>query len=171
MQQIATASSDIFVELSNNIKAWNIACVLDRLWVKPHQIIKASNSIKAGCESNRAWTKHGVTYYSSFLTGFENPCFLLLWVALNKSIADSSSPLRSSFWNVFQQKSKCYSARIQNVIQRGSNGKVSKQKFSQWQKCVLCSAWNQFSDCTQLFLDSSCSTHRFPTKKHTVSIV
>ena len=54
MQQIATASPDIFVELSNNIKAWNIACVLDWLRVKQHQIIKESNSIKAGYESTRA---------------------------------------------------------------------------------------------------------------------
>ena len=48
MQQIATASSDIFVELSNNIKAWNIACVLDWLRIKQHQIIKTSKL---------AWTK------------------------------------------------------------------------------------------------------------------
>ena len=42
MQQIATASSDIFVEVSNNIKAWNIACVVDWLRIKQHQIMKAS---------------------------------------------------------------------------------------------------------------------------------
>ena len=65
MHQIATASSDIFVELSNNIKAWNIVCVLDWFQIKHYQIIKASNKIKAGCESNRASTKHGMTYYSS----------------------------------------------------------------------------------------------------------
>lgn len=167
MHQIATASSDIFVELSNNIKAWNIACVLDWLRVKQHQIIKASKLAvnQTGHGQSMEWLTIAV------LTGSENPCFLLLWVALNKSIADSSSPLRSSFWNVFQQKSKCYSARIRNVIQWGTKGKVSREEFSQWQKCVLCSAWNQFSDCTRLFLDSSCSTHRFPTKKHTVSMI
>lgn len=165
MHQIATASSDIFVELSNNIKAWNIACVLDWLRIKQHQIIKASKLAVNQTGQSMEWLTIAV------LTGSENPCFLLLWVALNKSIADSSSPLRSSFWNVFQQKSKCYSARIRNVIQWGSNGKISREKFSQWQKCVLCSAWNQFSDCTRLFLDSSCSTHRFPTKKHTVSMI
>ena len=49
------------MELSNNIKAWNW------LRIKQHQIIKASNNIKAGCESNRAWTKNGVTYYSSLV--------------------------------------------------------------------------------------------------------
>ena len=166
MQQIATASSDIFVELSNNIKAWNITCVLDWLRIKQHQIIKASNRLAVNqTGQSMEWLTIAV------LTGSENPCFLLLWVALNKSIADSSSPLRSSFWNVFQQKSKCYLARIRNVIQRGSNGKVSRENFSQWQKCVLCSAWNQFSDCRRLFLDSSCSTHMFPTKKHTVSMI
>ena len=47
------------MELSNNIKAWNW------LRIKQHQIIKASNRIKADYESNRACTKHGVTYYSS----------------------------------------------------------------------------------------------------------
>ena len=69
MQQIATASSDIFVELSNSIKAWNIACVLDWLRIKQHQSIKASNNIKVGYESNRSKvsTKHGVTYYSSLV--------------------------------------------------------------------------------------------------------
>lgn len=139
-------------------------------WLAPSQTTSNHQSIKAGMNQ----TGHGQSMEwltIAVLTGSENPCFLLLWVALNKSIADSSSPLRSSFWNVFQQKSKCYSARIRNVIQRGSNGKVSREKFSQWQKCVLCSAWNQFSDCTRLFLDSSCSTHRFPTKKHTVSMI
>ena len=133
--------------------------------IKQHQIIKASKLTVNQTWQSMEWLTIAV------LTGSENPCFLLLWVALNKSIADSSSPLRSSFWNVFQQKSKCYSARIRNVIQWGSNGKVSREKFSQWQKCVLCSAWNQFFDCTRLFLDSSCSTHRFPTKKHTVSMI
>ena len=155
-------------------------CALDWLRIKRHQSIKVSNNIKAGCESNRpevSRQKFELAGQSmewltiAVLTGSENPCFLLLWVALNKSITNSSSPLCSSFWNVFQQKSKCYSARIRNVIQWGSNGKVSREKFSQWQKCVLCSAWNQFSDCTRLFLDSSCSTRGFPTKKHIVSMI
>ena len=106
MQQIATASSDIFVELSNNIKAWNIACVLDWLRVKQHQIIKASKLAVNQTGQSMEWLTIAV------LTGSENPCFLLLWVALNKSIADSSSPLRSSFWNVFKKN--------QNVIQQES---------------------------------------------------
>ena len=44
MQQIATTNSDIFVELSNNIKAWNIACVLDWLRIKQHQSIKQNQT-------------------------------------------------------------------------------------------------------------------------------
>ena len=152
MHQIATASSDIFVELSNNIKAWNIACVLDWLRVKQHQIIKASKLAVNQTGQSMEWLTIAV------LTGSEKPCFLLLWVALNKSIADSSSPLRSSFWNVFQQKSKCYSARIRNVIQWGTKGKVSREEFSQWQKCVLCSLR------VNVWSPSPCSSQNLPSK-------
>ena len=143
MQQIATTSSDIFVELSNSIKAWNIACVLDWLRIKQHQSIKASNNIKAGCESNRAEVSRQKFEQSmdwltiAVLTGSENPCFLLLWVALNKSIADSSSPLRSSFWNVFQQKSKCYQQESEMLFNEDQTVR-SPEKSSHSGKNVCC---------------------------------
>ena len=117
MQQIAITSSDIFVELSNNIKAWNIACVLDWLRIKQHQIIKASNSIKAGCESNRA--KHGVTYYSS-LDWLRKPVLLAVVGGLKQVNRRQLLTLTLFFLKCFSTKikmlfsknQKCYSTRI-----------------------------------------------------------
>ena len=119
MQQIATASSDIFVELSNSIEAWNIACVLDWPRIKQHQIIKASNSIKAGCESNRAWTKHGVTYYSS-LDWLRKPVLLAVLGGIKQVNRRQLLTLTLFFLKCFSTKikmlfsknQKCYSLRI-----------------------------------------------------------
>ena len=123
MQQIATTSSDIFVELSNNIKAWNIACVFEWLRIKQHQIIKASNSIKASnnikTESNRAWTKHGVTYYSS-LDWLRKPVLLAVVGGLKQVNRRQLLTLTLFFLKCFSTKikmlfsknQKCYSTRI-----------------------------------------------------------
>ena len=113
MHQIATTSSDIFVELSNNIKAWNW------LRITQHQIIKASNNIKAGCESNRAWTKHGVTYYSN-LDWLRKPVLLAVVGGLKQVNRRQLLTLMLFFLKCFSTKikmlfsknQKCYSTRI-----------------------------------------------------------
>ena len=112
MHQIATASSDIFVELSNNIKAWNIACVLDWLRIKQHQITKS------GYKSNRA--KHGVTYYSS-LDWLRKPVLLAVVGGLKQVNRRQLLTLTLFFLKCFSTKikmlfsknQKCYSMRNQ----------------------------------------------------------